>query len=65
MIKVEILKDRMGTMLGKILDKGSTKEVRDRNGSLLARYDKKSNKTQSKFGAMLNYGDTLTSFIFK
>lgn len=58
------LRDRHGTLLGKITIRSDGKyEGRDSHGSLKGTYDPKSNQTRDKNGALVGNGNMLSNLV--
>lgn len=60
----QLLKDRNGSLIGKIKILSSGKhELRDKNGGLKGFYDPKSNETRDAHGSLVAKGNLLTTLL--
>lgn len=57
------LRDRKGTIIGKIKEINGKLELRDRTGHILGWYDPKTNQTRDRQGHVVGKGNLLTTLI--
>jgi hypothetical protein len=65
MTQESIIRDRSGNRIGSISDNGHQLIGRDRNGNILAYFDKASNSTRDRNGNRVAEGNILSSFIME
>ena len=58
------IRDRGGNLIGKIEDKGSIIDARDKHGNILGFFYPSENKTRDKHGNIVAIGNILASLIF-
>lgn len=63
MAQTEVLRDRNGSMIGKIEHNGQIQILRDRNGSKLGSYDPRDNATRDRNGSKIGSGNLLTTLL--
>lgn len=63
MPKEQVIRSRVGTRLGVMIDTGNEIVGRDRYGSRVGHFDKTTGTTRNKFGAKLDEGNTLAALI--
>lgn len=63
MPKEQIIRDRVGTRIGTLIDDGREVVARSRVGSRLGHYDKRTNSTRDRLGNKIGEGNTTASLI--
>ncbi len=63
MPKEQIIRDRVGTRIGTLIDDGREVVARSRVGSRLGHYDKRTNSTRDRHGNKIGEGNTTASLI--
>ncbi|MEA2679498.1 MAG: hypothetical protein QOK03_1220 [Candidatus Binataceae bacterium] len=56
----EIIKDRLGNIIGRISDDGRVRTARDQLGNVLGRYDKAADRTRDRLGNTITSGGDVT-----
>jgi hypothetical protein len=63
MPKEQIIRDRVGTRLGTLIDDGREVVARSRVGTRLGHYDRNTNSTRDQWGNKIAEGNTVASLI--
>jgi hypothetical protein len=63
MVNKQEVRDKAGNLIGRIEDKGSIIDARDRHGNKLGYYLPADNKTRDRHGNILTIGNTLSELI--
>lgn len=63
MPKEQIIRDRVGTRIGTLIDDGREVVARSRVGSRLGHYDRRTNSTRDRHGNKIGEGNTTASLI--
>jgi hypothetical protein len=63
LVQVEVLRNRNGSIIGKIEHYGQTQILRDRNGSKLGTYDARENATRDRNGSKVGSGNLLLTLL--
>jgi len=58
-----VLRDKVGTRLGVMIDTGNEVVARDRYGNRVGHFDKTTGTTRNKFGTKLTEGNILAALI--
>lgn len=63
MAKETVIRDRIGTRLGSIIDDGREMVARNRVGTRLGHYDRGTNSTRDRLGNKIAEGNIVTSLV--
>lgn len=59
----KVIRDRVGTRLGTMIDTGNEIVARNRVGTRLGHYDKRTNSTRDRHGNKIGEGNTTASLV--
>jgi len=63
MPKEQVIRDRVGTRLGTLIDDGREVVARNRDGTRLGHYNRTTNSTRDRHGNKIGEGNTVASLI--
>lgn len=63
MPKEQIIRDRVGTRIGVVIDAGNEIVARDKYGTRIGHFDKRTNSTRNRHGNKIGEGNTTASLI--